>query len=53
MILTFYALACGGFCSFVAKEKKRDPVYWFVSGGLFGIIALIALAAIPSKNSST
>jgi len=44
---------CIGFCvlcSYVAKEKGKDPGTWAILGFIFGIIALIALAALPAEE---
>ena len=37
----------GGFSAFVAKQKNRDPVGWFLLGLLFSLFALIAVASVP------
>lgn len=52
-LLLYYILSgiiFGGFSAYIAKEKKRDIYLWFFLGFLFSIIALIAVAAIPSKD---
>ncbi len=41
------AIVFGGFCAWLAKQKDRDPVGWFMLGALFSLIALIAIAAVP------
>lgn len=40
-------LIIGFFCAFIAKEKHRGGFGWFVLGLLFGLFALIAIAAVP------
>ena len=47
--LIVYALSCGGFCGFLAEEKRRDGASWFVLGMIFGIIALLTLVGAPIK----
>ncbi|MFH1336533.1 MAG: hypothetical protein ABII96_08445 [Candidatus Zixiibacteriota bacterium] len=45
----------GAFCSYLAREKSRNGISWFVLGFLFSIIALITIAALPvqiPKNES-
>ena len=50
-----FAIICGFFSSFIAKEKNRDSKDWFWLGFLFNIIALLASIAIPVllKKEST
>jgi hypothetical protein len=38
----------GIFCSFIASQKNRNPIAWFFLGFFFSLIALIAIAAMPS-----
>jgi hypothetical protein len=38
----------GGFAASVAQSKRRDPIGWFILGFLFSIIAVIAIAGMPS-----
>jgi RNA polymerase subunit RPABC4/transcription elongation factor Spt4 len=40
------------FCSYVAEQKKLDPINWFILGFVFNFLALIALVAIPTKVAS-
>jgi len=40
-------LTFGVFNYFIAKEKNRDPIGWFIIGLLFNLISLIALIALP------
>jgi Na+/melibiose symporter-like transporter len=37
-------------CSWVATERGRDPVGWFVLGLFLGIIAFIPLAMVPTQE---
>lgn len=48
--LAAYCVACGGFCAFLAEEKKRNGGYWFILGFFFTVIALLTLAATPKKE---
>lgn len=41
------ALVFGLLCSWVAREKGRSEGAWLLLGASLGIIALIALAAVP------
>ncbi len=38
----------GGFCSYIAVEKRRNKNNWFALGFFFSILALIAIAAVPA-----
>jgi hypothetical protein len=38
----------GLFCSYVAGQKNRSQVNWFILGFFFSFLALIALTAIPT-----
>ena len=46
--LILIGLTFGVFSYFIAKEKNRDPIGWFIIGFLFNLIALIALIALPT-----
>lgn len=48
VILIIGELIFAALCGYVATEKKRSGGAWFVAGFFLGIIALIALAAIPA-----
>ena len=47
LIILLQCFIFGGFCAFIAKEKKRDSFGWFILGFLFSFIALLALIAVP------
>jgi hypothetical protein len=51
-ILLIQAIVAGGFSAFIAKEKNRNIFNWFILGFLFSLFALLALIAIPLKQSS-
>ena len=53
VVLILQALIFGAFAAFVASEKHRDPVAWFLLGALFSILAVIALIALPSAERSS
>ncbi len=42
-----YWLVFGGFCAFIGSQKGRSTLGWFISGVLFGFLALIAVIAVP------
>lgn len=42
------AVVSAGFCTYLAKEKGRDPATWLMFGFLFGIVALLALVGLPA-----
>jgi hypothetical protein len=44
-----WAVVWGAVCAWLAGEKGRDQLGWFVSGFFLAPVALIALAASPSK----
>lgn len=48
IIYLIYAFALGFLCSWVAKQKNRNSMNWFFLGFLLGVLALIALAAVPA-----
>jgi hypothetical protein len=50
ILILLQCVVCAFFCSYVAKEKGKNGESWFIIGLLFGIIALIALIAIPSQS---
>jgi hypothetical protein len=39
-----------GFAAYVASQKGRNPIVWFIIGFLFSILGLIAIAAVPSLS---
>jgi GYF domain 2 len=44
-------LTFGAICSFVAKQKGRDPVAWYILGMLFCLLALVVLFLLPPLPS--
>lgn len=49
MIIVWFLFAYGTMR--IAQNKGYDKTLWFVLGFLFGIIALIIIAFIPSKKN--
>ncbi len=49
VILIVYSTACAILCSVVADAKNRDSGGWGFAGFLFGVLALIAIAGMPSE----
>lgn len=48
--IIIWGIIFGAFCSFLAKQKKRDQGSWFALGFFFSLIALIAIAATPVQE---
>jgi len=48
MVWLISGLIFGGLCGYIATEKRRSGPSWFFAGLLLGIVAVIALAAIPT-----
>lgn len=49
-IFILIEVAFGLLCAWVAGQKNRSDRNWFFLGILFGIVSLIALAAVPSLD---
>ena len=52
-LMLLQGVAIGWLCSYVAGQKNRGTTSWFFLGFFFSILALIALAAIPSVSAYT
>lgn len=50
-ILIIQGLIFGAFSAYVAKEKNKGPLTWFILGFFFSILAILALAATPKKEN--
>jgi len=53
LILFLQGFVFAIFCSFIAKEKNRDSMGWFISGFLFSFLAVLALIAVPKIESNS
>jgi hypothetical protein len=49
IILVLFWLVCAGLSAYIAGEKGRDGGSWFVAGLFLGILAILALIAIPDE----
>jgi len=47
-VVLAYAVSCGFFCNWLAREKGREAQPWFIFGLLFNFIALLALVGAPA-----
>lgn len=45
------AIIFGSFCAYVASQKRRDAGAWFMLGLLFSILALLAIAVVPTETA--
>jgi hypothetical protein len=50
IVYLYGVLLVAFFTSWLATEKRRDPVLWFFLGALFGWIALITLGLAPAGH---
>lgn len=50
--LLIQAIIFGSFSSYIAREKNRDPVSWFLLGLLFNFLTILALIAVPKNSNS-
>lgn len=46
-VLLVQGLIFGFFCAYIASQKNRDGLSWFLLGFLFSLLALLALIAVP------
>jgi hypothetical protein len=53
LIFFLQAIVFGGFSSFIANEKNRDPLSWFFLGFVFSLIAVLALIAVPKLEDNS
>ena len=42
----------GGFSAFIGREKNRNAISWFLLGLVFGLLAVLALIAVPKLEDS-
>lgn len=52
LLLLIQGMVVGLLCSYVAGQKNRSKFNWFILGFFFSLLALVALAAIPTLHSS-
>ena len=50
LLFLVYALIFGFFCAYLAGEKGRSSGSWLFLGLIFGILALLVLIGLPSKQ---
>lgn len=53
LLLLLQGTVVGFLCSYVAGQKHRNKLNWFVLGFMFSLLALIALAAIPTLQTAS
>lgn len=52
MLIIIFMLLFGWACSYIAKDKRRDHVSWFVIGALTGFVGLIIIAVLSPLPSA-
>lgn len=52
-ILIISSIVAGGFSAYVAEQKNRSGLNWFILGAAFSVLALIALIAIPKLEKES
>lgn len=52
-ILIINSIVVGGFSAYVAEQKNRSGLNWFILGAAFSVFALIALIAIPKLDKES
>jgi hypothetical protein len=50
-IIIIQGIIFGAFSAYIAGEKNKNPLSWFILGFLFSILAILALAATPKKET--
>ncbi len=50
LLMRIQGVLVGSLCSYVAGQKNRSKGNWFFLGFLFSLLALIALAAVPTLS---
>ena len=51
MLFLLNAIIFGSFSAFLAGQKNRDKVAWFVLGFLFSLLAVIVLVGLPKLSN--
>lgn len=49
-IILVDAIICAGLCAYLAWDKYRSTLIWFIVGFFFGFLGLIAIAGLPVDN---
>lgn len=52
MLTVIIFLLLGSLTAYLAQQRGRDPYLWFVIGGLFGLLGLLALFILPQAETS-
>ena len=52
-LLILQAMAGAGFSTFVAVEKNRSAIAWFLLGLFFSLFALLAVGLAPARQTVT
>ena len=50
-VYVLQGLVFGGFAGFIAGQKNRDALAWFLLGFLFSLLAILALVAVPNLSA--
>ena len=49
VLIAIYGITFGSFSAYLASEKGRMGIDWFVLGALFGPIALLTVVGLPAR----
>jgi len=52
-ILIVTAVLSGAACAWIAKEKGRSPVLWFLIGALLNVVIFAVIALVAMRKSAT
>jgi hypothetical protein len=51
ILILIQAVIFGCFCAYIAGQKNRGKIEWFILGFLFSILAILALVSIPTLKA--
>lgn len=51
-LVVIQGIVMGAFCGYIATQKNKLYLDWFILGLIFSILALIAIAAVPKEDIS-
>jgi hypothetical protein len=51
LLFLLHAIIFGSFSAFMAGQKNRDKVAWFVLGVVFSFLAIIVLVGLPKLSN--